>query len=486
MSAMRFGEWGERSIVESTLVLAKEKVQRVERTVSDTDHLFFRIVDPAKINDACDMWHAGIRHSRLVEAAVIVHDEAEVVDFFYRGDDEAGADRAYTLIVDEVIPLLDKYESLYQHKHLHRRIGGEYRLVTFLTREFEGQDYTSILLYDSEQVTGELFEDLIADVGPDRLVNVEDDSGEVIFGGNLSGAGEFIVVQRFPSTFYKWKVQLAPRSAALFSNNARTQKFSQWMLIPLAFAVILFSLVVLYMAMVRERRLNRLKSEFIANTSHELKTPLALIRMFAELLSMGRVRDEDKARHYHQIILRETERLSSLIDNVLDYSKIERGKSAYEFRTTRLPEVVKPAIEVYRYRIAEADAQLEYECQEDLPPVNIDGEAISLALINLIDNAVKYATGTDVIGVHIHGDGSWVYLEVYDRGAGIPTHHQKRIFERFYRFQAPDMETRGQRGSGIGLNLVQHIARAHGGSVMVSSTPGVETRFTIKLPVSKG
>ena len=388
MSALRFGEWGERSIVESTLVLAKEKVERVERTISDTDHAFFRIVDPNRLGRSCEMWHAVIRGSRLVEAAAIVHEETEVVDFFYRGTDLAETDAAYTLIVEEVLPLLDKYESLYQHKHLHRIINGEYRLVTSLTREFEGEDYTAILLYDTKEVTGHFFEDLLGDVGSDRTVNVVDDGGRVIFGGNLEGAGEFIVVKRFPSTLYKWKVQLAPRSAAFFSNSAKTQKYSQWTLIPLSFAVIVFGLVVLYMAMVRERRLNRLKSEFIANTSHELKTPLALIRMFAELLSMGRVKDENKAKRYHEIILRETERLSSLIDNVLDYAKIERGKSAYEFRTTSLSDVVEPAIEVYSYRIAEADARLSYECQEDLPDVNIDGDAISLALINLIDNAV--------------------------------------------------------------------------------------------------
>jgi two-component system phosphate regulon sensor histidine kinase PhoR len=335
------------------------------------------------------------------------------------------------------------------------------------------------------EVTGRLFEDLMGDVGPDRTLNVVDDDGEVIFGGDLQGAGEFIVVQRFPSTLYKWKVQLAPLSAALFSGQARTQKYSQWMLIPLAFAVIVFGLVVLYMAMVRERRLSRLKSEFIANTSHELKTPLALIRMFAELLSMGRVRDEAKARRYHEIILRETERLTALIDNVLDFAKIERGKSAYEFKLMSLGDVVQPAIEVYRYRTTEAGVDLLFSVREDTPMARIDGDAITLALINLMDNAVKYAKGTDVIGVEIHGDRNNVYLEVYDRGCGIPPHHQKRIFERFYRFQAVGLETRGQRGSGIGLNLVKHIARAHGGSVQVTSTPGVETRFTISIPAAR-
>ncbi|MCK4548507.1 MAG: HAMP domain-containing histidine kinase, partial [Candidatus Eisenbacteria sp.] len=254
-------------------------------------------------------------------------------------------------------------------------------------------------------------------------------------------------------------------------------------LIPLAFGVIVFGLVVLYMAMVRERRLGRLKSEFIANTSHELKTPLALIRMFSELLATDRVTEAGTVRRYHEIILRETERLTGLIDNVLDFAKIERGKSAYEFREMDLIEVVKPAIEIYRHRIDESEVEMVFVAQEDLPRVRIDADAITLALMNLIDNALKYAVGTDVIGVEIHRDSKNVYLEVFDKGAGIPAHHLKRVFERFYRFQATDLHSAGQRGSGIGLSLVEHIAKAHGGSVTVTSTPGVETRFSIRIPL---
>ncbi len=480
-TAMRFGEWGEKSIVESTLILAKEKVERVERTISTMDHGFFQMLDPAQIDMACERWNTGIKHSRLVEAAVILDEEGEIIEYFSR-DSDARAARLYELVTEEVIPLMDMYESLYQHKHLHRLLEGKYRLVTSLTRDFEGQFYTTCLIYDTHEIVDRLFEDLIGDVGRDRIINVVDYDGRIIFGSNLSGAGEFIVVQRFPSTLYKWRVQLAPRSAALFSNKARTQKVSGWLLIPLAFGVIVFGLVVLYMAIVRERRLGRLKSEFIANTSHELKTPLALIRMFSELLATDRVTEAGKVRRYHEIILRETERLTALIDNVLDFSKIERGKSAYEFKEMDLTEVVRPAIEIYRHRIDESDVEMVFTAQEDLPRVRIDADAIALALINLIDNALKYAVGTDVIGVEIHRDSKNVYLEVFDKGAGIPAHHLKRVFERFYRFQATDLHSNGQRGSGIGLSLVEHIAKAHGGSVTVTSTPGVETRFSIRIP----
>jgi signal transduction histidine kinase len=113
----------------------------------------------------------------------------------------------------------------------------------------------------------------------------------------------------------------------------------------------------------------------------------------------------------------------------------------------------------------------------------IDPHAVTLALINLVDNAVKYAEGTDVIGVEIGRHDSEVYLEVFDRGVGIPAPHLKRVFDRFYRYEQDNGQGQSQRGSGIGLSLVRHIAEAHGGSVMVTSTPGVETRFSIKIPL---
>jgi signal transduction histidine kinase len=208
--------------------------------------------------------------------------------------------------------------------------------------------------------------------------------------------------------------------------------------------------------------------------------------MFTELLAMGRVRDAQKTKQYYDIILRETERLTSLIDNVLDFSKIERGKSEYEFKNTDLRRIAEPAIDIYRHRATDTGVELEYSADPELPEVRADGDAITLLLINLVENALKYGVGTDVIGVQLRADARHVYLEVFDRGAGIPAHHLKRIFDRFYRYQAADLETRGQRGSGIGLSLVRHIAKAHGGWVSVTSTPGVETRFTVRFPIAKG
>jgi two-component system phosphate regulon sensor histidine kinase PhoR len=253
------------------------------------------------------------------------------------------------------------------------------------------------------------------------------------------------------------------------------------MLFPLALAIIVLGLVVLYLSIVRERRLSRLKSDFIANVSHELKTPLSHIRMFGELLMMGKAPDKVKAKKYSEIILRETERLTALIDNVLNLARIEGGKSEYEFRENDISEAVERGVEVFSHRLESLGLKLEYSVEPGLPLVKIDNHAITLAVVNLMDNAVKYAKGTDIIGVNLAVNDGYIQLEVFDHGVGIPENQLRRVFDRFYR--VPTDETRKQRGSGIGLSLVKHITEEHGGEISVTSRLAEETRFTIRIPI---
>ncbi|MBN2718755.1 MAG: HAMP domain-containing histidine kinase [Deltaproteobacteria bacterium] len=481
-AARKFGRWGERSIVESTFLLAKEKVNRVENEIIKTDNTFMQIVNPAHLGSACEKWTVGIQ-SNLVKAAVIFNEEDEVIQFFHDRLENDDAISTYKLIVDEIIPSTNWFDSLDQDKHYHWTINKSDYLITTLSTIFEGHVYTALLLYDTEQILGTLFPNTIEDVGHERNINVVNGQGERLFGEDLEDTGDFSVALRFPSTLYKWKLQLAPVSAALYTDKNPKMEIAEWALIPGSFGIIVFGIFILAMVWVRERRLNKLKSEFISNTSHELKTPLALIRMFSELLAMKQVKDPEKVAHYHDIILKETERLTALIDNVLDFSRIERGKNEYHFERLNPKETISTAIDIYRHRVEAMGASLTFHCSDDIPSIRADQDAVTLVLLNLIDNAIKYAKGTDVIGVEMYTRGKYLFLDVYDRGQGIPASHLKRIFERFYRYRGADHESNRQRGSGIGLSLVKHIARAHGGYATVSSTPGVETRFSVRFPL---
>lgn len=480
-TALSFGEWGERSIAESTLLVAKEKLERIEHVVATTDDTVLSAISPAAPHEACDRWRRAARFNLLVSAAVVVDEQREIVSWFFRLGQEEAMAASLQVLRKQVIPEIDPYASLDAYKHLHKATDNGTILATYETSSYDNHMYTAIILYDANEVISSLLAPLVENVGEDRVANLVDDQNRVVFGPPIDDAGEYIVSRRFPSTLYKWRLQVAMKAAALFASSAKARWFSEVMLVPTTVSVIILGFVVLAMAIVRERRLNRLQSEFIANVSHELKTPLSLIRMYGELLLMGNAMDADKAKRYHEVILRETERLTGLIDNVLNLARIERGKGAYEFEPQSPGEVAEQGVELARHRLAESGLKVELEIAPDLPSLLVDDHAIVLAIVNLVDNAAKYAKGTDMIGVQIHRIGDWLCLDVFDHGVGIPKEHIRRVFERFYR--VPNQTTKRQRGSGIGLSLVKHIAAAHGGEVLVSSTPDVETRFSVRLPL---
>jgi signal transduction histidine kinase len=232
----------------------------------------------------------------------------------------------------------------------------------------------------------------------------------------------------------------------------------------------------------REMALARLKSDFVSNVSHELRTPLSLIRLYAETLEMGRLKSPDKYQEYYSIIRKESERLTALINNILDFSRIEAGRKEYDFRQTDMRELVRNTLESYRYQIEQSGFAFEEKIAEDIPPLSVDREAMARSLLNLVNNALKYSQDQKYIGVNLFRDNGSVKLEVVDHGIGIPQTEQTKIFDKFYRVGDPLVHN--TKGSGLGLSLVRHIVQAHGGEVLVDSAPGRGSKFTINLPVA--
>ena len=231
----------------------------------------------------------------------------------------------------------------------------------------------------------------------------------------------------------------------------------------------------------KEMALARLKSDFVSNVSHELRTPLALIRLYAETLELGRITTQEKKQQYYRIIRKESERLTALINNILDFSRIEAGGKEYEFRNTDIAELVRNTLESYRYQIEQQGFAFEESIDSNLPAVPVDREAIARALVNLVNNALKYSTDEKFLGVKLYRDNGVVKLEVADHGIGIARRDQSKIFEKFYR--AGDPLVHNTKGSGLGLSLVRHITHAHGGEIAVESTPGRGSKFTLSLPL---
>lgn len=234
----------------------------------------------------------------------------------------------------------------------------------------------------------------------------------------------------------------------------------------------------------RQMALARQKTDFVSNVSHELKTPLTSIRMFAELLAEGRVEDRAKAQSYLAIISAEASRLTRLINNVLDFSRLERGEKKYHFQPCDLAAMLRETVETYRPHL-EADG---FNFHADLPPqpLNVSGDRDALAqvAVNLLSNAEKYSNGQKEISVEVETvarPSPHVDVRVLDRGPGVPAGCEKKIFEQFFR--AHDSLASGIEGSGLGLTLARQIARAHGGDVLYRPREGGGSCFILRLPL---
>ncbi len=230
----------------------------------------------------------------------------------------------------------------------------------------------------------------------------------------------------------------------------------------------------------RETRLARMKSAFVSNVSHEMKTPLALISMYAETLDSGRISAPDKVRDYYRTILRESRKLAHLVENVLDFARLEAGRAQIRFEQIDVGELAAEVARNCEEQLRMEGFKLSLEIDPELPPIEGDRSRLSQALLNLVDNAVKYSADTKEVGIAVRRADNAVVVEITDKGIGINPSEQQRIFEQFYR--AGDPMTQKVRGAGLGLALVRHIVAAHQGRVELRSTPGRGSAFSVVLP----
>lgn len=231
----------------------------------------------------------------------------------------------------------------------------------------------------------------------------------------------------------------------------------------------------------RETEAVRLRSQFVSSVTHELKTPLTSIRMFVETLRLGRHSSQEMQQEYLDTVVHETERLSRLINNVLDFARIDRGEKTYHMAPTVADAVAREAARVLAYPLAQGGYTLTTEIAEDLPNLDADADALAQALLNLLSNAIKFSGEGSRIDLRVFRAGEDVLFQVEDRGPGIALRDQEAIFRDFFR--TADAEREGIPGTGLGLPLVAHVAAAHGGRVEVESALGKGSIFTLRIPV---
>ncbi len=483
----------QQSVLESTLGLATEKADRLDKRLITEDNVVIAIADPAHLPELTERWlPTAQRETPTVRAILVLDASRTVLAFASRAggawSDEEGFRR---LLVERMLGDMELGEQpVDQLRHLHREYAGQSYLVSYWQHDVIGKRYLVVAWHDIGRIVKDTLPSLYTEIAlggapqTQSRVNVVDEEGRIIFGPPLR-SGEFTVGVRFPTTLYNWRLQVSPTASEELTARVQSRKTLELVFVTLSCVVIVAGVATILLAVEKERRLNALKSEFIANVSHELKTPLALVRMFAEMLQTGRVKSDEKRQEYLEIIVGESERLSSLIENVLDFAKVEKGKGAYELAEGHMGDVVARAVQVLKYRAEREQVTLTLEVDDALPPVPIDERAIQLAVINLIDNALKYANSGEIVTVGVKREKGFIALRVSDKGPGVAPEDRERIFERFVRGSTAsgDGSKPAARGSGIGLALVKHIAQSHGGRAWVESEVGKGSTFVVTVAI---
>lgn len=317
----------------------------------------------------------------------------------------------------------------------------------------------------TEKADRSLIEISIREKTPKQNVDLQIDRGR------LSVDVPFVQILPF------WSITAGIDTSGM-GKRARMEFIAYSGIIALMLLLIVVSIYFIWVQMQQERRLSLVKSQMISHVSHELKTPLSLIRMYTETLMLGRVVDFAKTRQYYRIILSECDRLHLFINNTLDFSSIEKGMKEYNFNLGDLVKVVQDIITSYGYFLKEHGFSFQADLDSTIPPFYFDKMAMMQIVGNLLDNAMKFSPEEKDIHLKLKKKGKNVVLEIADHGVGIQIKELQTIFQPYHR-----LSTRF-RGSGIGLSLVKHATLAHHGTIHVHSTEGDGSTFVVTLPLT--
>ena len=276
-----------------------------------------------------------------------------------------------------------------------------------------------------------------------------------------------------------WRLWIHPGNPRAISQYIAKQRWIYGIAISLLMAGMIFGIVLVVRDVSREQKLAQLRSDFVSNVTHELKTPLTSIRMFAETMRMGRVKNKSDQKEYLSVIVSESERLTRLINTVLDFSKIEQGEKQYHMKQVNLSQIVDKALSAMEYWLKAHGFEVTADIEPNVEFMG-DEDALEQAILNLISNAMKYSDDLKVITVRLYQKAGNILLEVRDRGLGIPESSQPFVFDKYYR--AHSGHKRDKEGSGLGLAVVKHIVVAHQGRIELASKVNEGSIFTIVLP----
>lgn len=307
--------------------------------------------------------------------------------------------------------------------------------------------------------------------------------GQAILESENALFGSLTIKTNFLANFPDWIIEFYEQERPLLKTFLFSRQGIYFYMFLLIIGILIFGLILTVRTITRELELAKMKSDFVSTISHEFKSPLTSIRQLSEMLQAGRVPSEGRRQEYYDILLEQSERLSLLTDNVLNFARMEEGKKEFDFEMTDVGLLLEEIVTTLQDRVRHDGYEIQTDIQESLPLIMADNDALSQAINNLLDNAIKYSGEKNKVVVKAYTEKGNLAIAVKDFGVGIKKEELDKIFDRFYR--GGEELTRSVRGSGLGLTLVKKIVAAHSGTVQVMSQPGKGSTFTMTLPLKK-
>ena len=314
----------------------------------------------------------------------------------------------------------------------------------------------------------------------DLKYKVIDANGKVVMSSDTIDSLP-ILSKQMDGYFEGWKIELFSDDDNLFANTAQKQITIYIWAGFLVIGLILISGTIAGGTITKQMKMNKLKNDFIATVTHELKTPLASMRVLADTLLEGNYNDQKQVKEYLELICKENKRLTGLIDDFLTFSRMERNKQVFEFEKVNPADIAKSAIEAIQTKFNQKNCHFSLKIDDDLLPISVDKDAMVTVLVNLLDNACKYTYDNKEIELRIFYENENVCFSVKDNGIGMTKRQMRKIFDRFY--QADTTLSRRAEGTGLGLSIVKFILDAHNATIEVKSQPEKGSTFTVKIPI---
>jgi signal transduction histidine kinase len=361
---------------------------------------------------------------------------------------------------------------------------GELYLISLLSGG-EGGDLPWGLLLDGDYLRDEVLRPALAEYAgraPAEWV-VRGREGSSILASDEPPLGSSAVTATFSGNYPPWTLVLHEELQSPYRRLILSNQSIYFYMFLLIASILVFGLILTVRAVSHEIELARMKSDFVSTVSHEFKSPLTSIRQLSEMLEAGRVPSEERRHEYYGVLVEQSSRLSALVTNILDLARMEEGKKEFSLELSNMEDLLEEVVSATRHRVSHMGFGIQCEVDEPLPKVLADRDAISQAVSNLLDNAVKYSGEARSVNVRAFVSDTWVTVAVEDFGVGISGEEIDRVFDRFYR--GGDALTRSVKGSGLGLTLVKQVVEAHGGEVQVESAPERGSTFSIRLPTAK-